>query len=196
MKKKLLAPMLFAALAAFVTAIQAFLPGSPFTARRFSLAGALPLCLLFLSAFLLLVFFANRAQIRLPFLVSTGAAFAALIWELISYLVGRFDALALAAILFSALPFAVFFIDSLTFHKPIVLAKTFAPVLFLLETVGVIVILAQDGLSALLGHPRFILFLLSIALSLYYFLCFPRVQKLEPLEDLPMPGEEEGPLTR
>ena len=53
-----------------------------------------------------------------------------------------------------------------------------------------------DGLSALLGHPRFILFLLSISLSLYYFLCFPRVQKIEPLEDLPMPGEEEGPLTR
>ncbi|MBQ7171344.1 MAG: hypothetical protein IJR89_03590 [Clostridia bacterium] len=196
MKKKLLPPTLFAALAALAAAIQAFLPGGPLTAAAFSLAGAIPLCLLFGSALFLAVFLSRRARPTALLCCSAGFAAAALICEALSYLSGRFDAVALALILISLLPFLVFFTDALARHKTLILSKTFSLFLFAFETVGVVVILAEGGLSALLGHPRFLLFLLSLAFLFYYFRCIPRAQKLEPLEDLPLPGEGEEPVTR
>ena len=196
MKKKLLPPILFAGLAAAAAVIQAFLPGGPLTAAAFSLAGAVPLCILFLSALFLALFLLRRARVSALLLCSAGSAAAALICEAFSYLSGRFDALALALILISLLPFFVFFVDALAHHRALILSKTFSLFLAALETLGVIVILAEGGLSALLGHPRFLLFLLSLSYLLCYFCAFPRVQKLEPLEDLPLPGEGEAPVTR
>lgn len=196
MKKKLLPPTLFAALAAAAAVIQAFLPGGPLTAAAFSLAGAVPLCLLFCSALSLAVFLSRRARPAALLCCSAGFAAAALICEAVSYLSGRFDAVALALILISLLPFLIFFADALARHKTLIFAKTFSLLLVALETLGVIVILAEGGLSALLGHPRFLLFLLSLAFLFYYFRGIPRAQKLEPLEDLPLPGEGEEPVTR